>query len=352
VVVATAPTLYFDNRQSGDPAEPPGRGEIVTLGDVYRLDPPDGPHVLGLQANIWTEHVRTDARLEAMVFPRLAAVAESGWTAQTRRSWPDFVSRLPGLMAIYRALGLRPDESALAVRAVQAPGADGKSVTVTLANQAALGDIRYTIDGSPPSALSATYRAAITLPLPRRLRAGAFLRDERISPLLDLPLDQASVVRRASQDLKLCSDKLDLNLEGAGASSGERPVILIDILNPCWIYAGADLSEGRALLVGVGTVPFHYQLGDDLADIELRAPATAAGELVARMDRCDGEILAVLPLAGARPNAGVSELRALLPPRAGRHDICLTFTARRLDPMWAVSWAAVETAPPLRSASQ
>jgi len=60
--------LYLDSRQGRSPREPPGRGQVETLADVYHFDPLPGPlsgeqqHVLGLQANLWTEHVRTEER--------------------------------------------------------------------------------------------------------------------------------------------------------------------------------------------------------------------------------------------------------------------------------------------------
>ena len=64
------PTLYFDNRQSALPTEPPGRLKVVSLEDVYRFEPHDAAlsdaqrhHVLGIQANLWTEHIQTEERV-------------------------------------------------------------------------------------------------------------------------------------------------------------------------------------------------------------------------------------------------------------------------------------------------
>ncbi|HEY0341356.1 MAG TPA: beta-N-acetylhexosaminidase, partial [Steroidobacteraceae bacterium] len=86
-VLSPWPTLYFDNRQGMGSNEPPGRGKVISLRDVYDFDPmPPGiavnrrQHILGLQANIWTEHIRTEDRLAYMTFPRAAAVAEVGWS--------------------------------------------------------------------------------------------------------------------------------------------------------------------------------------------------------------------------------------------------------------------------------
>ena len=65
-VLAAAPTLYFDNRPLDTP-RPPGRGPVVSVADVYRFDPAPAAltpaqreHILGVQANLWTEHIRTE----------------------------------------------------------------------------------------------------------------------------------------------------------------------------------------------------------------------------------------------------------------------------------------------------
>ena len=100
-VVAAHPTFYFDNRQSADPSEPPGRARVVSLEDVYGFEPvpaklsaAQAAHVLGVQGNVWTEHIRTEARVGWMTFPRAAAIAELGWSQPARRGFAGFRERL------------------------------------------------------------------------------------------------------------------------------------------------------------------------------------------------------------------------------------------------------------------
>jgi hexosaminidase len=109
-------------------------------------------------------------------------------------------------------------------------------------------------------------------------------------------------------------------------------------MNPCWIYAGADLTSGGRLSVAVTRLPFNFQLGADLAKIALHPPATASGELEVR-DGCAGALLATLSLAPAERRVGDTVLSAALPPLAGRRDLCLTFTERQPDPLWVIGWA-------------
>ena len=130
-----------------------------------------------------------------------------------------------------------------------------------------------------------------------------------------------------------------LNLEDDAPVRGERAVFLIDIENPCWMLPAADLTGAKRLTAAVGQVPFNFQIGKDLEAIRLRPPRSAAGELEVRLDGCEGAPLAVLPLAPAAANDALTVLpAAALPPLAGTHALCFSFTQRRLDPLWAIDW--------------
>ena len=276
-VLSPWPTLYFDNRQGGGASEPPGRGRILTLQEVYGFDPiPAGiasgqrQHILGLQANVWTEYMRTEDRVAYMTFPRAAAVAEIGWSSAGSHDWSSFVRRLPSEFARYRAFGLR-----------------------------------YSDDALNPSAAG---------------RSGPF-------------------ERHASQDLRTCTDKLVLSTEDDAPIRGERAVFLIDIMNPCWVFPAADLTRAPTFLAAVGQVPFNFQIGHDKENIHFATPQTPQGELEVHLDDCDGERIAVLPLAPAVANDAVTQLPPVSLPRVpGRHDLCLRFTQATLDPLWALDW--------------
>jgi hexosaminidase len=112
-VLSPAPVLYFDNRQAEGPDEPSGRGAIVSLHDVYAFDPAPSAlsederrHILGVQANIWTEHIREQANVIHAAFPRAAALAEIGWSPAASHDWSNFLARLPAELGRYAALGL------------------------------------------------------------------------------------------------------------------------------------------------------------------------------------------------------------------------------------------------------
>lgn len=338
-ILSPAPLLYLDNRQGTGPAEPPGRGRLVTLAEQLAFDPvPAGltpaqrRHIIGLQANLWTEHVRTDARAAWMTFPRALAVAEIGWAGPARRDVTTFVAPLVAQMDRLATLGVTGADSAWAV--VARWDERGDRVTATLADQAGL-PIRYTLDGTAPGPASPPYAAPLSLVAGQRLRAAAFLADRALADGYDGPATLAAARTRTSRELTLCSDAVALDLEDDHPAAGPRAHFLLDIFNPCWRWDAAPLADARTIAVSVGQLPFNFQVGADREKIRFRPPATPAGEVEVR-DGCDGALLATLPLAAAAADPGVTRLTAPLRAGKDRANLCFTYTARGVDPLWAI----------------
>jgi hexosaminidase len=350
-ILAPDPALYFDHRQSNLAAEPPGRLAVISLQDVYRFEPETHElsdiqrrHILGLQAELWTEHIATGRRLEWMALPRAAALAEVGWSSQ--RSWPDFLRRLVSMSARYRALDLDYADSVFGIDAHFARTADG--VSVTLGNLPELKDaeldprIHYTLDGQEPSATSALYAAPLTVAVGTEIRAATFLGLQQASRTWSSRPDAHAGARRTSLDLELCSNGVGLLLEPSAGATPDAP-LAVDILNPCWIYREVELGRASRLTAAVAALPFNYELGSDAAKIRVGDNRTPVGELEVHLDGCDTASLGVLPLAPAAGEHGITELPALkLPPLSGRHDVCLRFARPRLDPLWALDWVEIE----------
>jgi len=292
-------------------------------------------HVIGLQANVWTEHIRTEDRVETMVLPRLAAVAETGWSPASAHDWNGFTDRLPAMLDRYHALGVKADDAALAVKIDQSPGAAGQGA-VTLSTQFGVGQIRYTTDGTEPAATSPAYSAPLSLPLPTHLKAVAFKDGAALTAPSEQIIDALSVRHRTSQQLNLCSSAVSLNLEDDGPVSGPRAAFLVDIMNPCWTYPKADMTGIKSLAVSVGQVPFNFQVGAARDKIPLRTPSTPDGELEVH-DGCHGPLIASLPMAPATKTTGVTTLTAPITPMTGAHDLCFTFTARSVDPIGVIN---------------
>ncbi|GAA2229447.1 beta-N-acetylhexosaminidase [Streptomyces amakusaensis] len=116
VVMCPEQQVYLDFRQDGGPDEPMPIGYIRTLEDVYRFEPvPPGlspeaeAHIIGTQANVWTEVLQERSRIDYQVFPRLAAFAEVAWSrlpASPERDYADFERRMATHYRRLDALGV------------------------------------------------------------------------------------------------------------------------------------------------------------------------------------------------------------------------------------------------------
>ena len=102
VVMSPLADCYFDHYQSLDQSkEPKAIGGFLPLRQVYDFEPmPTNlpaqyqAHILGAQANLWTEYIPSFKQVQYMVFPRLCALAEVNWSPKESRNWEDFSRRI------------------------------------------------------------------------------------------------------------------------------------------------------------------------------------------------------------------------------------------------------------------
>ncbi|MEW2139005.1 beta-N-acetylhexosaminidase [Streptomyces sp. NPDC005409] len=116
VVMCPEQQVYLDHRQAGGADEPMPIGYVRSLQDVYRFEPlppklsaEAARHVLGAQANAWTEVMQDQNRLDYQVFPRLAAFAEVVWSSlpePQERDFARFEDRMTAHYARLDALGV------------------------------------------------------------------------------------------------------------------------------------------------------------------------------------------------------------------------------------------------------
>jgi hexosaminidase len=113
-VLAPNGTTYFDHYQSRDTAnEPLAIGGFLPLDQVYNWEPmppalePDfQSHILGVQAQLWTEYLPDPKAVEYMAFPRLSALAEVAWSPAAAKNIEDFRARLATHLARLSALNV------------------------------------------------------------------------------------------------------------------------------------------------------------------------------------------------------------------------------------------------------
>ncbi|MEV8392825.1 MULTISPECIES: beta-N-acetylhexosaminidase [unclassified Streptomyces] len=116
VVMCPEQQVYLDHRQAAGDDEPMPIGYVRTLEDIYRFEPlppqlteEEAAHVLGTQANVWTEVMQDSSRVDYQVFPRLAAFAEVAWSdlpAPAERDFADFEQRMAEHYRRLDALGV------------------------------------------------------------------------------------------------------------------------------------------------------------------------------------------------------------------------------------------------------
>ncbi len=343
VVMSPSSELYFDYLQTHSPNEPPGRPAIIPLKQVYafepvpqQLDAAHRQHILGLQANVWTEHMRTFARVQHAIFPRIAALAETGWSPQAHKNYDSFLARLPVQLQRYRALDIAYATTPFEVTFTVEEERQAGKAKVALSNSTGYRDIRYTTDGSEPTTASTRYDAPLTLTLPTELRAAVFANDRPVASASTRHLTAASLLSRSDEDLQMCSSGLMLRLEDDGPAEGERAIFNADIFNPCWLWSGADLNGIGSIEVRAGRMPYYFQLHKDEANRKFKAAASPHGELEIRAG-CEGELLASMPLPAEPDSSGFVNLTANLPADLKeRKDLCITFTGDTRPAMWVL----------------
>ena len=114
VIMTPGHSCYFDHYQTEDKAnEPLAIGGKTTVADVYAYDPTpkeltdaENKYILGAQANVWTEYMKTSEYVEYMILPRMTALSEVVWSSKENRDFEDFKSRLNTMKNRYDAMGL------------------------------------------------------------------------------------------------------------------------------------------------------------------------------------------------------------------------------------------------------
>ena len=348
VVMSPSNELYLDYLQTDSPNEPPGRPATIPLEQVYAFEPVPAAlaadkrsHILGLQANVWTEHMRSFARVEHAIFPRIAALAETAWSPRDKKSWEGFLTRLPAQLQRYRSMDIAYAQTPFEVRSTLVEDREQGKVQVSLSNQLGYADMRYTIDGSEPTASSTQYSAPFELKLPAELRAATFVDGQALATPTLRRIDAASLLTRSDEELAMCTGALMLRLEDDGPAEGERAIFNADIFNPCWEWEAADLDGIASITVRAGRMPYYFQLAHDESHRKFKPAKTANGELEVRAG-CDGAVLAMVPMPAATGADGFVNLEAKLEPTTSPQDLCIYFTGDTRPTMWVLDRVSLE----------
>lgn len=109
VIMTPGNPVYFDHTQSMN-EDSVTFGGFNPIENVYAYDPvpaaltvKESEHILGAQANLWTEYITNPYKVEYMIFPRMAALSEVLWSPKGKRNLADFEKRLPAQLKRYES---------------------------------------------------------------------------------------------------------------------------------------------------------------------------------------------------------------------------------------------------------
>ncbi|RZK53782.1 MAG: beta-N-acetylhexosaminidase, partial [Pedobacter sp.] len=165
--------LYFDHKQSTSTDEPLTIGGLSNFTKVYGYDPvpkelnaDQRKHVIGVQANIWTEYMETPAKVEYMLLPRLFSLAEIAWSPVDRKDIKNFTEeRLPLHLARLDQTNTNywvPTPIGQTEKVI-----NGENITVELKSPMPGAKIFYTLDNYRPSENATEYKNAIKVMVPQ-----------------------------------------------------------------------------------------------------------------------------------------------------------------------------------------
>ncbi len=162
--------MYFDYYQTKYTAEEPlAIGGYVPVEKVYSFEPmhesltaEEQKHIIGVQANLWSEYVPTFSHVEYMELPRMAALCEVQWCKPENKDYDDFKQRLFPLLNLYDLREYNYAKHILDIEPEFTTDTRRNIISVTLK---VIDDtpIYYTLDGSEPTASSALYTGPIEI---------------------------------------------------------------------------------------------------------------------------------------------------------------------------------------------
>lgn len=162
--------MYFDYYQTKHTAdEPLAIGGYVPVETVYNyepmhpsLTPEQQKHIIGVQANLWTEYIHTFTHVEYMELPRMAALCEVQWCKPENKDLEDFKQRIIPLVELYDIKGYNYAKHIFDVNATFTTDTTKNCIIAELSTIDGR-PIYYTTDGSEPTETSAIYKKPIEI---------------------------------------------------------------------------------------------------------------------------------------------------------------------------------------------
>ncbi len=192
-IMTPMPYMYLDFYQEDPETAPVTIGGYVTLKNTYMFNPvgDDAPelvkkHIIGVQGNAWAEYMQTEGRRDYQIFPKLAAIAETGWTLDNNKDWINFCERMEEEFERLDIQEVEACRNFFDVNVNTKVVNDQLLVILDCFNPSA--QVYYTIDGSEPTTKSNLYTSPFPLTSNIDLKTAAFKEGKKIGNTRHKPL--------------------------------------------------------------------------------------------------------------------------------------------------------------------
>lgn len=214
-------------------------GRFTPVEKVYNYDPipkeiteEESRYVMGIQGNVWTEYIKFPSTVEYNIFPRLSAIAETGWTPKAKKNWSSFEKRLPSQFKRYELWKAHYSNAFFEITPSISQAVNG--VTWKLESKNKKAKIMYAADNK---------KVQYTKPLVINKSLDAVVTLEENGKIIDV-LEQSFYINKAT------SKKLVLKTQPMGSYKGQGEFSLVngvyskkDLIFPDWLgWAGADMD--------------------------------------------------------------------------------------------------------------
>lgn len=280
--------MYLDAYQGDSKIEPVTIGGYTLLEKTYSYDPiPDtlvamgkSNYILGVQGNTWSEYMYDEAKRDYMVFPRILAVAEIGWTNLDRKDYKDFERRIENAY-------VRLDGHAINYHIPQPEQPNGSCNFVAFTDKASLEfkttrpiKIVYTLDGSEPTPASTAYTAPIEITETTTLKIASVLPSGKMSPIRTIQVEKQSLapakeVAKTTPGLNMeVTDGMYLNVKELEAAQKEtKKSVIKDLKEIRSVVKTSESMRGvnqyAAVATGYVNIPEDgvYFISSDLEEV-------------------------------------------------------------------------------------
>lgn len=280
--------MYLDAYQGDSKIEPVTIGGYTLLEKTYSYDPiPDtlvamgkSNYILGVQGNTWSEYMYDEAKRDYMVFPRILAVAEIGWTNLDRKDYKDFERRIENAY-------VRLDGHAINYHIPQPEQPNGSCNFVAFTDKASLEfkttrpiKMVYTLDGSEPTPASTAYTAPIEITETTTLKIASVLPSGKMSPIRTIQVEKQSLapakeVAKTTPGLNMeVTDGMYLNVKELEAAQKEtKKSVIKDLKEIRSVVKTSESMRGvnqyAAVATGYVNIPEDgvYFISSDLEEV-------------------------------------------------------------------------------------